>query len=359
MKTRFSRVLFVLLAASAALGCGSPPVPTKAAVAIPSGPRWEDAFDTSADILCVLHPKALLRDPLYGPLLSRISLLASSRSAAVAATRSLDAIESSDEVLVALRTRAENDIADDSSAGGGVMLVLRGVRADIDAANVVDSDGRPLWIPATTNNAKAAFTEYTHQESRALRGGGGGAPASTTASLFVLPGRTWVVATGPSRDRAREVFVRPQGRPAFKYDESALVSIRVDGQSLLESVEKLRSSGQLSAIGKDLRTVAFVLRPNPLEGRGDKRGQAAVEVSYSDEESAAVAEVTMRRVVAVVQRNRVAQFWWMTTAQITRDDPRIISIRVTLPESLLSDLAKARSAPVDDRGWPAPDANGE
>lgn len=271
-------------------------------------PAWQDALDVTPDLVVVLHPHALQRDAVYGPVIRQISQAAAARSAAVAAMRALEAFEASEEVIVAMT----ND--------GAALVVLRGVRADLDPARLVDSSGATLWTPA---QGASRVPELTRDQ------------AGVPASLFVLPQRTWVVAVGNARARAREAFAHPVGRPAWSYDRDALASIRILGPALVEHVPKLRYSGQLSVVGHKLTTATFSLSSG-------KEGTMTVALAYGDEDAAAEAEVTIRHVIDVLRRSEDSRFRWLQPAVVARDEARIVTLRAPLPKVLLDDFAHAR-----------------
>ena len=309
--------------ATLASACGGSSAPSRTGAAKRTEATWSDAFDSSPELLAVIHPRAIRRDPVYGPLLGRLSQLAAARSPAAAATRSLEAFESAEEVLAAL--------AEDGSG----MIVMRGVRADLDPARIVDPEGRTLWRGNTTGVEKRV-PEYVREEG------------AVTASLFVLPERTWVIAVGDARARAREAFANPSGRPAWKYDRDALVSVRIAGPALLRHVSKLRPTGQLNALGLHLQSLTLALPAG-------KEGSITATLTYADEEAAATAEVTVNRVIEVIKRNDVGRFRWLMSAVVARDEPRVITLRAPLPKELLNDFARGRDArDIDDPDLPAP-----
>ncbi len=301
-------------------GCGdSKPPPAFVAPAV-GQPRWEDAFERIPELLAVVHPQALRRDKVYGPLLQRLSQIAATRSTAVAATRSLEAFESCEELIAAM---------DDEGAS---VLVMRGVRADLDPGKLVDAQGAVLW----RTEVGAKIPEYVRQEG------------TTTASLFVLPGRTWVIAVGDARARAREAFAHPSGRPALKYDVDALISVRIHGPTLLNHVRQLRTTGQLSTIGAHLGWASIALAPG-------KDGAIVATLTYTDEESAARAEVTARHVLDVMRDKDIPRFRWLVGAKVTRDEPRTLVMRAPLPAVLIDALGKANDArDLDDPDLPTP-----
>jgi hypothetical protein len=284
-----------------------------------SAPHWEDAFDRVPEIIVVARPQALGRDRTYGPLLKALSRVAAARGAASAGgERALEALESSEEVLFALR--ATRGVAADD-----MTIVVRGVRADFDATKLHDEHGGAWWGPSTSP-AAARVQELVHER--------GGPPAS----LFILPERTWVVAAGPARDRARDAFAHPFGRPTPIKDTSALLLVRLDGKSLVEAVPRLRR-GALEALGRKLDALTIALLPSPdgLQAR----------LTYADEDAAAWAELTLRQVVEALGREGGEKLAWLGVARVERDpsDARAVTARVTLPPHLLDRLA---SVTADD-----------
>ena len=301
-------------------GCGDSKPPPAFAAPTPGGPRWEDAFERIPELLAVVHPQALRRDKVYGPLLRRLSQIAATRSSAVAATRSLEAFESCEELLAAMDEE------------GASVLVMRGVRADLDPSKLVDAQGAVLW----RTEVGARVPEYVRQEG------------TTTASLFVLPARTWVIAVGDARARAREAFAHPSGRPTLRYDADALISVRIHGPTLLQHVRQLRTTGALSTLGSHLGWASIALAPGA-------DGAIAATLTYTDDESAARAEVTARHVIDVIRDKDVPRFRWLVGAKITRDEPRTLVLRAPLPATLLEALGKASDArDLDDPDLPSP-----
>ena len=90
---------------------------------------------------------------------------------------------------------------------------------------------------------------------------GGSQPGIGGASLFELPGRTWVIASGEARARARDVLAHPTNRAAIEIDPEALAIVRIDGRSLVARVRPLEESGGLAAVGRRLQVATLVLPP--------------------------------------------------------------------------------------------------
>ena len=300
--------LFVALAACAP----APPPPNSADNFDRSTAHWEDAFDRVPEVLLLVRPQALRRDATYGPLLKTVSKLAAARSPAGTGARAVEAFESADEVIVGIRERARDD----------VLVVLRGVRPDIDPEKLADERGLALWHPA---KERARVPELVQ-----------GASASASASLFVLPQRTWVVAIGEARARAREAFANPFGRPPPTRDDHALILVRLDGDGLVQWVPRLRArGGPLEAIGRKLNWVTFALHPG---GEG-----VLATFAYADEDAAAWAESTVKQVVEAYGRGTNPRLAWLSTAKLEREN-RVLKVRVALPARLIEELPNAQPA---------------
>jgi hypothetical protein len=303
------------------LGCGGHTATTQ--VAAPEHEaRWQDVIDITPELLVVVRPKALRKDKVYGPLLSRAIDALRQRSRVVAATRVLDAIDDADEVIGGVRP-------DPIVPGGEMVVVVRGVRADIDPAKVVDPSGHVIWAPGP----HGAVPELTRDRDDL------GQPLAV--SLFELPGRTWVIAAGgAARERAREAYAHPVGRAAFQLDPDALVVVRVDGQELVKNQPGLQRYGQLEAIGHKLRWVVFTLPPG---GEGVVKAQ----LTYVDEDSASFAEARWHDVVDAIGRTKPPKLLWMTSLKIDRTGKYVL-LSAPLPPQLLDGLLHAGQAALSE-----------
>lgn len=301
------------------ISCRPPDAPKRAPIA---ESRWQDVFDVAPEVLVVIRPNALRESALYGPLLRRVQELARERSRAVAATRAMDAIEDADEVLFGLYSID----ADDADSIGFVMAVV-GVRADIDPATLVDADGSPLWTPGPTGPVR----ELLHDRDEH------GQPIE--ASLFELPGRTWVIASGHARTHAREAFARPRGRsdPA-QIDPEALALLRIDGPALTERVPALRPPSPLAALGRKLQWVSFELVPSagsPIHAL----------FAYSSPDAAAAAESVARDAIDAIRRKKPDGFQWIGDATLDRPAAGSrVALSAPLPAGLLSSLQRSGGA---------------
>ncbi len=322
------RVASLLLALVGTTACAGkpPPPPTQAALA---EPHWQDVFDTTPELLVVLRPKALTQDRVYGTLLRRAIATARERSSVVAATRFADAIEDADEVVAGLRPDTPDHAAE-------MVLVARGVRADVDPVKLVDSEGHGLWTPGPSGAARELVCE---QDAHGHAVG---------ASLFELPGRTWVIATGAARQRARDAFAHPFARPPMELDPSALAIVRIDGPSLVARVPFLQEYGGLAAAGRRLKSLTFTLAPGA-------EGTVKATLAYADEDAAAFAQVSIQEHVdAVARLHKPESLLWLSLAKVERPDTRVV-MTAPLPPKLIDAFLSAggTSLPVQGSGLPA------
>ncbi len=280
-----------------------------------TSPSWEDAFLRPPQLVVAFRPKALRRDPVYGALLDKALALLRARSRVVNATRAIDVVEDADEVIFGMSSatdRAEGE----GPARDEMVAVVLGVRADIDPAALVDSAGRPLWSPGPSERVRELVRE-TDADGETV-----------DASLFELPGRAWVMASGSARARLREAWARPHVRPpppALPGADEAIAFARLDGPSLVARVPLLRRPAALAPIGHRLRNVTFEVAP----------GVTALEARfvYADDESASAAESRLSDAVAAIGREKLEKpNWlaWLGGARVARSDPPA-SVEVTAP----------------------------
>src|SRR5208283_2275027 len=90
-------------------------------------------FSHAPDLVLTVHPPALARDSVYGPLVRRASELASAYAGPTnLGTTALAVFERTDEIVVA-----------ECDRGKEAVVALRGVPASIDPLDLVDTSGRP------------------------------------------------------------------------------------------------------------------------------------------------------------------------------------------------------------------------
>jgi hypothetical protein len=271
------------------------------------------------ELLVVIRARAAREDRIYGPLLRRAVDLAREQSRAVAATRALDAMSDAEELVLGQRPETRDH-------AGELVLVARGVRGDVDPVKLVDDDGHPLWAPGPAGAVRELVRETDEH----------GHPVG--ASLFELPGRTWVVAQGDARARAREVFAHPFNRPAMDLDAQALAIVRIDGPSLVGRIHALQDLGGLAAVGRHLRSVTVVLPPGAEH-------VVRATLAYADDDSAGASAVTAQAAVDALARSKKPGFEWLGSAHVEHGIKSVV-LDAPLPARLVDGLLHAGSAPL-------------
>jgi hypothetical protein len=313
--------------ALSAVSCGGKPPPPPPAIDR-SEPRWQDVFDSMPELLVVLRPRAMRQDKVYGPLLRRAIEVTRQQSHVVAVAGALDTLEDSGELVLGIRPDAPD-------RPGELVLVERSVPGDVDPGVMTDEAGHGLWAAGPPGRVRELVRERDEH----------GHPLG--ASLFELPGRTWVIATGDARNRAREAFGHPFGRPALDLDPAALAIVRFDGPSLVSHVRALQDLGGLASLGRHLRSVTLVLPPGG-------QGSLHATLTYADEDSAALSAVAAREAIAVFQRGGWKPLAWLAPATVEQPDKRVL-MTAPLPASLIAGLLQAGSAPLPlDTDLPPP-----
>jgi hypothetical protein len=301
---------------------------TVAAAPVSRSVTIDDLMPETADVEVTLHPPALARDRVYGPLLRRASTLA----AAYAGPRSLGTT-----ALTALERSEEVDVA--MNDAGQAVIVLLGVPGDLDVAKVVDEDGQPVWRPAA-GDVRESFVEY-----EPIR--------EATASLFVLRQRVWVMAAGAARSKTREALVEAQGGGlSFAPGKPSLVDLTIRGAALLRRDDRLRA-GLLAPLGRSLLRASFELTPGAL-------GVIVARLEYADGVAATGAEQTARDVVSAFRRKleqiekgpdgpprpgvglhpELPSLSWLAAAGVEREETTV-SVRAPIPKVWLDAIAQA------------------
>lgn len=315
--------VFGALGLLAVAACSRPPTTTRPAVASPARRLvLEELLSRPADATLTLHPRAIARDRVYGPLLRRASALA----AAYAGPRSLGTT-----ALVALERTEEVDAATGDS--GEAVVLLQGVPADLDVTQVVDEAGHPVWKPAV-GDVRQSFVEYE-------------SASGSDASLFVLPERTWIAAAGSSRGRTREALIETT-TVAFAPTFALLAELSIRGGVLVRRDERLRT-GPLAPVGQSLVRASFALTPGA-------EGVIVARLSYSDGGAAEGAERTAREVVSAFRRRleqiekkgeqapspggKAPPLAWLAAAGIERTSTTV-NVRAPIPREWLDAIAAA------------------
>jgi hypothetical protein len=303
--------------------CGGTPARGPSSDARPAiEPHWQDALDAHPKLLLTLRPKVLLKDAVYGPLLRRALDLARQRSHAVASTRLVEAVETSDEVIAGVlgdegatpQPSARTAPSEIVPSQTPIVAALRGMPAELDPAKLVDAEGNLLWAPGPSGPVRELVHEVDND----------GTP--NPASLFELPGRTWVIVSAPARLRVREALSHPTGQAAPAVDAEALATLQIDGPALVARATPL-SVGALSVIGHELQSVVLVLLP------GATREVRAVLQYKSAETSRAAAQklVQVRQVLSLGNSPTLA---WLGRAAVEASQSAVV-LKATVPPEIL------------------------
>lgn len=305
VRATLTLVVVGALSAMAGEGCREPGGPKPAAAPAPIDA--DAVVDPSSPIALAIRPTALRRDEVWGTLVQTLSRLAAARG--VIGTRELEAFESADEVHIAVDDASSSSDALDVGAG---VAVLRGVRADLVPEKMLDGDGKLLF---KSGRARGDVTEHEGY-------------ADDPVSLFVLPKRTWVVASGRAVSRARAIFADARPRRArLDLDPEALLELRMDGTSLVRRVPRLEK-GEL-ALGRRLVDARVMLRPG--------RGGVVLLLRYADVDAAAWAENTATRVVGAFARRLEGPLAWLGQATVVREGT-VVRLRAEAPASFVAAL---------------------
>ncbi|AKV02129.1 hypothetical protein AKJ09_08792 [Labilithrix luteola] len=295
-------------------------------------PQWQDVFDGTPELYAVVRPQAIKTDAIYGTFFRSLLRVAQAKTEMTGVT-ALEALEGCDEIVIGIRR--------DPAGGGRIMddaaIVFRGVPASLDPAKMTDGSGAPLFR-LVSERAKAPEYERvgTVDGRRGLAG-----------SLFVLPERTWVVALGSARDRAREAFATPFGRPAPKSDPSALATVRLDAGTFVRG-QRIEKSPAFGPLTRKLESLSFSLAPG--------KGGVIATLRYQDEDASAWAEMHAKRLLEELARiegdsaggpRRSPQpfaLGWLKDAQVGHEG-NALKVRLSVPARLLEELPNA--SPLD------------
>lgn len=321
-------------------GCGRATTPGPTTPGLVPEPHWENLFAPPPELLLVVRPRALRGDAIYGPLLRRVLQLARQQRKIVAADSLLQTMEDADEVLVGVRDLANVDF----------VVVVRGVPAEIDPANLVDDKGRLLWTATSGGSVRELASAATPgREDAAGEGSAALDKEIVEASLFELPARTWVIASGDARARARMSFSHPTPRAVAAVtsatnatsldgagaDSQAVALVRLSGPALVRRVRALRPPGLLAAVGHELASVTVA-----LSAGSDALLRATL--SYTSERSVLPAETTLRETASALSVAKPQTFAWLQAVQ-TRASSCSIVLETPLPRGLLDALSVSDS----------------
>lgn len=298
-----------LVALATAPGCGGDDRPPPAAPRRAATPQWQDAFDGTPELLVVVRPQAIKRDGVYGNLFGA-ALRGALARAPLSGTSLLEAVEASEEVVVAIHK--------DESGGEDAAFVLRGVAASLDPGKLVDANGRSAM---RLLEQRGAVAEYVP----AVPG-----PGARDLSLFVLPDRTWVAATGGARTRGRQAFATPTGRPAPKLDDKALAVARFGPE--LVARPRTEKSPILGPLTRKLSSATLLLDP--------ARAGVRLVLAYADDDATAYAEMQVKRIADGLAQSNPKRFGWLAEAKIARG-VNAVTVSLPVPPRLLEELPGA------------------
>ncbi len=325
---RVSRCIISAVLLAAAAGCGGGDGPAKSATRHEMTAQWQDVFDGTPDVYVVVRPQAIKRDPVFGPLWQTAVRLAQSRNLLNGPT-ALEAAEGCDEIVVG------------TYSGDDAAIVFRGVSSGLDPGRVADGNGRPLFRSV---GERGRVAEY---EPRAAGGG----------SLFVLPDRTWVVALGEARGRARQAYTTPFGRPAPRVDERALAVVRF-GEAVVQSPRYTKSL-VFGPLTRKLAWVSVALEPG--------KSGLLLTFQYQDEDGAAWGEMHAKRIAEALAnapppettpppaarrpggpparrpQDPAKRLEWLKDTKVAREE-NAVKVSVSLPARLLEELPNANPA---------------
>jgi hypothetical protein len=272
----------------------------------------DDLLSHAAEVTVTLHPPALVRDAVYGPLLQRASAMAAAYAGPrTVGTTALAAFERTDEVVV-----ASND------ATAEAVVVLHGVPGDLDAGRVVDEHGNAIWRPVV-GDVSPRVVEYEPT-------------IAADAALFVLPQRIWVIATGDAKAHTREALLGPISASSLAGEDATLAVLSIRGSALVRRDARLRD-GALAPLGRALLRASFELTPG-AEGVIDAR------FVYTDPAAAHASEQMARDVVAAFRRRlqnpNPPPLSWLAAAGV-ECSAATVTVRAPIPKAWLDALAHA------------------
>lgn len=254
---------------------------TSTSVAISAGPVWQTALPQEPELYARIRVATLMRDERLRGLVEPLQRAALPRDEARVVLAPV--IDRSEELVVAAR-------------GGNTVIALLGVRADTWPDAIVDPEGQP------------AFHEVAHTDKiveQQTRDG--------NMSLFVLPGRTWIIASGKDRARVRRELVsaRPEPPPD---DLFAIAELRFRGADLVRQIPQL-AAGNLTDIGNHLVAMHLVIERSAGE-------RMMVRLTYAKPADRKRSEDLLLHIKEVATKS--GKLPWFASADVVSEDRAVI-----------------------------------
>lgn len=309
-----------------AAGCGGAPSSrdaTSTRIAMAAAPRasWYGAVvEEEKDLVVTLSPARLMRDAAYGPIFQRASRLAAATSPGTQLHgTTLEALEQSESIVLCVKEGAPLD----------AVLIVGGVPAAVDAARLADAEGQPLWrashqppVGGVVELERATPSPSTNV-------------TADDAALFVVPGRTWILATGLGRERVRDALVRSAPAAAYVADAHPLLSVTLGGAV----IRRIRAR-----VGPALAPLADGLqRAEATFGPGE-RGEVGASFFYDDARHATNAHERAEDVIRLLAEKLAPHLDFLRLGALTRTE-RVVKLTARLPPALLKRFAEVEELP--------------
>ena len=311
-------MLLIGLLGPASSGCagkgGGARAPARPAAAGAGERLREEFLEPNPDLVVVIRPQAVRGDPIYGPLVRRALSLARARNPLAAPSGAYEAMDEADEVDLVARDLAQERLAE-------LAIVIHGVRASVDPARLVDEHGAALWVPGPSG------TQPDVHEFVRPPGADGQTP---DASLFELPERTWVFATGPARARARSAFAGAWRAAPVEVCGNLPVALQISGRALAAHIQALRPPGLLAPLARKLRSVTVT--PSL-----DDSSTVQAVFTYDDAGAVAPAGATAKEALAALSTANSTDYGWLAASSVETSACCVV-VTTPLPAGLVNGL---------------------
>ncbi len=308
-----------------AAGCGAPaaaPPPKTPTVSRQGAPWFGAVVDPSRDFVVELAPRDLRRDAAYGPLFRRALTLAAASGGPLHGS-TLDVLAEADDVVVAVRGGPRGPAND-------VVVVVAGVPASLDPRRLLTDSGEEAFVPRKDVRRDGDVAELVARRDQ---------DSEEPTTLFVVPGRTWIVGVGVGAPRVRSALERSAPATAYLPDPHALASVSL-GADVLDRV-RARVGPALAPITRGLVRLTLALSPG-VEGR------LTAELVYVDARAASDATPRVRETVAALVERwlpGVAAADWLDVRGPSRPGASSVEVVARVPTTVLEALAHPDDPP--------------